>query len=197
MKIEDIFEAPQNTFPTEFGLDETVTNIRFGKSLLSQRKTAISKVDEDYTLWEFEREYALIRDSDSYVAYYMKFRFDMIRLIKRMCVRQVIVWKSKEALPDAAITKKIFNDLIHKYQTVITDAEQTPDGRRFWLNRISDALSDSSLFVYYINIIHPTEVVAINSMQEYTKVIQTKPAYGDKTNFQTRRFIITSKPFDK
>lgn len=197
MKLDDLFETPQNTFPTEFGMDNDADNKAEGRKLLKSygTKNAVKKID-GFTLWELKREYALIRDSDSYVAYYMRFQFDMIPLIKRQCVRQITVWRSKSVLPVTDITKQIFNDLIFKYQTVITDAEQTEDGRRFWLSRIREALDDSSLFVYYINISHPKEIIEVKSMNEYADIVQGKPAYGDKRDFQNRRFIITSKPFD-
>lgn len=198
MKLENLFEMPQNTFPTDFGLDDLDFNKKFGTELLKSygTKTAIKKYDDGYTLWELKREYALIRDVDNYIAYYMRFKFDMIPLIKRQCVRQVTVWRSQLAHTHG-LAKDIFtNTLVPSYQTVITDAEQTADGKRFWGDRIREALDDSSLFVYYINISHPKEIIEVKSMSEYADIVQGKPAYGDRRDFQNRRFIITSKPFD-
>lgn len=198
MKIEDIFEAPQNTFPTEFGLDNYARNTEFTRLLMKQhKKSAVMKIDDRHTLWEFDREYAVINDGDMRVEYYMRFRFDMVKMLQRQCVRQIAVWRSNYPVT-RGLAKKIFSEvLVPRYQTVITDAEQTPDGRRFWADRIADALTDSALFVYYINIMHPREIVRVHSAKEYRDVVEQKPAYGDSNVFQNRRFIITSKPFDK
>ena len=140
MKVMELFESPKHTFPTDFGLDEFDYNVKFGQELLKQySKVALEKVGDGYTLWEFKREFALIRDEDSYVAYYMKFRFDMINLIKRQCVSQIAIWRSRMVNEQSGMAKRIFmNHLIPKYGNIITDSEQTEDGRRFWADRIRE-----------------------------------------------------------
>lgn len=197
MKLEDLWEAPQNTFPTEFGLDDEDFNKKFGRKLLNgpTTKTPIKKIGDDFTLWEFKREFAVIKNSNRYIAYYMKFRFDNVPVINRQCVRQVVVWRSAEPITQR-MGREMFNDiLLPRYQTVITDAEQTEDGKRFWKDRIADALADSSLKVYYLNIYTPKEIVEVKSFDEYTQIVQGKPAYGDESEYKNRRFIITRKPF--
>lgn len=198
MKLHDIaslLESPANTFPTDFGLDDETRNKDFGTGLLKQHsKQALEQIG-DFTLWEFKREYALIRNEDNYVAYYMQFRFDLINQIKRQCVRQITVWRSVLVSEQSGLAKRIFlNHLLKSYQTVITDAEQTPDGRRFWADRIRDCLSDG-IIVYYLNIIAPREITQIHTMADYADIVSGRPAYGDETKFQHRRFVITSQPF--
>ena len=131
MKLQGVIallEPPLNTFPTDFGLDDDAHNKQFGGELLKQpSKRALEKVG-DFTLWEFKREYALIRNEDNYVAYYMHFRFDLINTIKRQCVRQVAVWRSVKVNEYSGIATKIFlEQLVYNYGTVITDSEQTAD----------------------------------------------------------------------
>lgn len=159
------------------------------------KKTPIEKIGE-FTLWEFERQYALIRDSDKYVAYYMKFRFDNVRLLRRQCVRQVVVWRTNKVDTDG-IAKRIFlKHLIPSYQNIITDAEQTPDGRRFWQDRIRNTLNDKAAYVYYIDIQHPREVTEIKSMDEYDDIISGKSTYGEGQKYQNRRFVIMVQPYN-
>lgn len=206
MKLEDLvnlkeelklWEAPENVFPTDFGLEDEKYNKEFGRELLMDRKKAALEKIGEYTLWEFSRQYALIRDSDNYVAYYMKFKFDNIRLLRRQCVRQVVVWRSVGLSVTEGLAKRIFlKYLIPNYQNVITDAEQTPDGRRFWQDRIGNIIEDKLAHIYYIDIEHPREVTEIFSMSDYFEMVNDRPVYGDGNRYQNRRFVIMVEPFN-
>lgn len=64
---------------------------------------------------------------------------------------QVMVW-AHPANEDlfVGIAKKVFRHLLNEYIIVVSDDEQTFDGKRFWERRISDAFSDGN-HVYYID----------------------------------------------
>ena len=201
MKLKQLFEAPQQIGPTEFGLDNIETNKKFGNYLLHgiktryMTKTPLYKIDEA-TLWELKKQYALIRDSDNYVSYYMKFQFNHIKAIDRLCVSQVIVWRSQGYYPDPSISKKIFNDLIFKYKTVITDSMQMGNGRGFWQLRIAEALA-ASMHVYYLNYSNSNyELIEISTHSDYFDVLNAKQPYGPTGDYQRKRFIITTEQFD-
>lgn len=201
MKLKDLLESPQSVGSTEFGLDNVESNKKFGYELLNgiksryKNKTPLRKIDGS-TLWELKKQYALIRDEDHYVSYYMKFEFNNIKFINRMCVSQVAVWRSKTYIPDPYITKTIFQDLIFKYKTVITDSMQTEAGQRFWALRIADALMDSKLYVYYLNYTKINqELIELHSQEDYGKIMMNKAPYGDSREYQAKRFVITTDPF--
>jgi len=198
MKVMELFESPKHTFPTDFGLDEFDYNVKFGQELFKQySKVALEKVGDGYTLWEFKREFALIRDEDSYVAYYMKFRFDMINLIKRQCVSQIAIWRSRMVNEQSGMAKRIFmNHLIPKYGNIITDSEQTEDGRRFWADRIRECVTQGDCYVYYVSIYPDRKILDVSSMKDYEHIIRNQPAYGSNEMFKNRRFVITTKPLD-
>lgn len=62
---------------------------------------------------------------------------------------QVIVWASPENEELLiGFPRKVFNHLLKKYVIMITDKQQTPDGKRFWERRIIQALKDKH-FVYF------------------------------------------------
>lgn len=196
MKFNNLLESPQETFPTDFGLENETTNINLGKKLLGRDggKTPVKRMDDGHTLWEFAREYAIIRDADSHIEYYMRFRFDEYQPLNRKCVWQVTLWRNPKRGFAAGTASAIFGDLLSKYGTVITDAEQTPDGRRFWADRIESALTTSGLHVYYIDLANPSNPVEIKTRTDYNQMINA-PAYGRAASFQDRRFIITTHPF--
>lgn len=85
---------------------------------------------------------------DPRIAYAVKVQVSEDRIGHSTCT-QVMVWanpRNEEAL--IGFPRKIFNHLLEKHIIVITDKEQTPDGKRFWERRISNAFEDG-LFVYY------------------------------------------------
>lgn len=62
---------------------------------------------------------------------------------------QVLVWanpRNEELL--TGFPRKIFNHLLQKHIVMITDKQQTADGKRFWERRIIQALGDNR-FVYF------------------------------------------------
>lgn len=69
-------------------------------------------------------------------------------IIHQTCT-QVLVWASPSN-EDLLIgfPRKIFNHLLKHYAIMITDQEQTPDGKRFWERRIAQAFNDG-LFIYF------------------------------------------------
>lgn len=48
------------------------------------------------------------------------------------------------------LPKKVFNNLLQEYAIIISDSEQTPDGKRFWERRILQSMN-SGFFVYYVD----------------------------------------------
>ncbi len=69
--------------------------------------------------------------------------------IKQKSCSQVLVWanpRNEELL--SGFPRKIFNHLLQKHIVMISDKQQTADGKRFWERRIIQALADNR-FVYF------------------------------------------------
>ena len=82
------------------------------------------------------------------IAYAVDIEITNEKINHKSCT-QVIVWaspKNEELL--IGFPRKVFNHLLQKYVIMITDKQQTPDGKRFWERRIIQALDDHC-FVYY------------------------------------------------
>ena len=192
MKLEGLFESPQYTFPQDFELEDFEFNKKQGAKILYGRKTPIEAIG-DYTLYELPRGYALLHNDTAYIAYLMKFNLDFFKFLQRQCASQVLVWR-KVSIPESKdlAANIFFNHLLPKYQTIITDTSQTPDGERFWEARIAEAIT-KNFYVYYVNLLPNREVTRIHSWQELDKFKKDKEIWGDAAKHQPRRIIITTK----
>ena len=209
MKLQDIvqqphevFESPQYTFPQEFGLDEPKQNITQTLSFLKDKnKTPIAKYsDGEFTMYEFPRMYLLVNHTDDYAPqteYAMKFKLEFNKFLNRQTVQQIVVWRKLLSNFTNGLAKTIFlNELLPKYKTIITDAYQTQDGKRFWGNRIVEALGNG-LFVYYINSLQPRTIKQTHSISELDNLVNNDKVWGDSQKFQAQRLVITSEKIDE
>lgn len=199
MKILDLFETPQHTFPTEFGLDDDVKNASVAKDWLSdKRKQPLEQFDGGrYTLYELPRAFILVDHSDNKtpkLVYAMQFKVAFHKFIGRQCAQQIAVWRDPTSLATKGLARHVFTDyLLQNYKTVITDSVQTPDGQRFWDERIAESLNEG-MYVYYVNLLPTREIVNIESVEQYKKIKNSKEIWGDETKHQARRIIITTSP---
>ena len=193
MKLGRIFESPKYTFPQEFNLDDESVNIKTGKELMNDSRKEAIKAIGDYTLYAFPRAYALIHNDSKYVAYLMKYEVNFHKFLQRQCASQVLVWRAPVRREAIDLARYIFwSHLLPSYKTIITDSVQTPDGERFWGNRLTEAFANG-IYVYYVSFIPNREVIQIHNENEFLKIRTDKDIWGDESKHQGRRIIITSK----
>lgn len=207
MKLEaiieqEIFETPQNTFDQDFGLDDLKQNTQYALSLLKERnKTIVGKYGNGFvSMYEFPRMFVLINHEDEYhpkVEYIVKFELKYSNFLKRQTVQQIVVWRKMLSNFTNGLAKTIFfNELIQKYKTIVTDAYQTSDGKRFWGNRIVEALKDN-LYVYYVNTLKPRTIKRIYNINEIDKLMNDNKIWGDSSKYQAQRLVICSDELEE
>lgn len=82
------------------------------------------------------------------IAYAVDIEISHEKINHKSCT-QILVWKrpgNEEVLN--GFPAKIFTHLLQKYIVMITDKQQTADGKRFWENRIVQAFQEGC-FVYF------------------------------------------------
>ena len=62
--------SPQRIGPTDFGLDNESENKRYGRQLVSRGAIPIKKHSDDYTLYEIDRGYVLMKNDTIEICYY-------------------------------------------------------------------------------------------------------------------------------
>lgn len=88
-------------------------------------------------------QYRLIHVETKETVYAVKLRFRTDIVAGRKTCTQVLVWRTNEPLHEHAVNglaQRFFNFFIAQYNIVVTDEQQTPDGRNFWARRVAWSL---------------------------------------------------------
>ncbi|WP_151994186.1 hypothetical protein [Buttiauxella massiliensis] len=114
---------------------------------------------------------------------------------KQHCT-QVMVWRTfmpeyQDALQGLA--KRIFAWLLEMYEIVVSDNEQTADGRRFWEYRITEAIADPRFEVMiWDGTKEDNELTLIQNAEEF--VSKWSPyAWGTDPEIHQHRLLVISK----
>ncbi|MBV7264124.1 hypothetical protein KCG43_19105 [Photobacterium sp. WH24] len=113
---------------------------------------------------------------------------------------QLIVWRTFDPRHRAVVTgfpRTIFNHLLDSHDIMITDEQQTSDGKRFWMERIADAISVPEQFVYYIDLdnLDDSLVPKIESIDTYDEFVDSyvSVGWGNDDNYRSRVFMISKR----
>lgn len=89
---------------------------------------------------------------DGVVEYFANYKSKSYQsLLKGRMIRQVLVQRNEFSIDSANIPKKVFFDyLLPTFGTIVTDEEQTNDGKKFWLHATSEALDQPEKYTVYI-----------------------------------------------
>jgi hypothetical protein len=99
-----------------------------------------------------EDHYRLVTDgADHITVYAVRLEFmDCIVPARRSCT-QIMVWRSVQPQFSTAVSglpKMFFKHFLENYSIVVSDSEQTQDGRRFWETMIAWAIKEDGYHVY-------------------------------------------------
>lgn len=110
------------------------------------------KVEHRLRLNGDEFEIALLNDVDRSVVYYNKVSITAIVDLNCRPATQNLVWRTTNARHDAVLrdtAKKVFfNYILQRYDVILSDNQQTGEGRHFWQRQMSYAI-ELGLHVYY------------------------------------------------
>jgi hypothetical protein len=113
-------------------------------------------------------------------------------IIGRKNCTQILVWASpnNEDLL-IGLPRKIFNHLLKKYTIMVTDQEQTPDGKRFWERRIAQAFKDKH-FVYFLDkTSNNPQLHLIKDEDDFFENYESK-GWGDDEAHKNKLYIISA-----
>lgn len=100
-----------------------------------------------------EFEIALVNDVESSVVYYNKVMISIITDLKCRPATQNLVWRSSNAQHGAVLRdvaqKVFFNYILDKYDVILSDNQQTGEGKFFWQRMMSSALAFGMNVYYY------------------------------------------------
>ena len=112
---------------------------------------------------------------------------------------QLIVWRASGHDPAviSGFARMMFNHLLESYNIVISDEHQSEDGKRFWLDRLSESFRIHDRKVYYIDLNDLNDdmtplIIEIENDDEL-KEIYIPLGWGTEVEFKDRAFVISKK----
>jgi hypothetical protein len=142
-----LFENSQLISGLDTVMDDYDENIKEGTKFLRRLQEIYRETDDSIlfrTGMDHDGYIVLLDKKTNYVNYFARFEYK--KLDGDKYVTQVAVWRSytPTLLPEeyGDIAKKVFFDiLLKKFKKIASDQEQSKDGQRFWVNRMSDAVN--------------------------------------------------------
>lgn len=125
------------------------------------------------------------------IAYAVDIKISHERIGQKSCT-QILVWASSDN-EDLLIgfPRKIFNHLLETYTIMITDQEQTPDGKRFWERRIAQAFKDGRLVYFFDKTNSHSNLERIKNNDDFLENYETK-GWGNDELYKNSLFIISA-----
>ncbi|MGF1756656.1 hypothetical protein L4D76_01650 [Photobacterium sagamiensis] len=114
---------------------------------------------------------------------------------------QVLVWR-QIAGPHSAATRGlptlIFNHLLDNHNIVITDDQQTEDGKRFWLDRMGESFTTSNKSVYFVDlneVFESSMTPRVSHVATFHDLLEDYVPYGwgSTEEFKDRVFILSKE----
>lgn len=191
----NIIETPQMIGDFDFNLNSNETVASKLARLMDGTEEFITTYN---TLKLYRKRYQIFavdeKNRETPLAYWVKLADNQVFGVKG--ITQIGVWRDSASTRTKDLAKHVlFNVILPEFKVIITDAQQTADGRHFWILRVDDALA-SGLNVYLAHVMRPTKFVSIRSMDEFTEFSLSGEIWGTTQKFMTHKVIITAENLD-
>ncbi len=186
-KFAEVLNKPSSNkqqakkFIAKYSIDYSIENIILPEGFVlksNKHKTEIRLLDRT--------------DKDNpRIAYAVDIKVTNKKIGRQSCT-QILVWVgNNRQYRDLKLPEKLFAHLLKIYAIMITDKEQTLDGKRFWKNQIGDAFIEG-MFVYFLDKNDPAlQLQLIKDNDDFLENYEPK-GWGDDQSHQNVLFIISA-----
>ncbi len=183
----ELFESPKTIVDTTFGLENEPENAK---------RLAYLKAQPDYKQVGEYQGTLIYKSGDFYFSEYEgRLMGYMARIETKTLpgdsryVTQIALWRKPIHSPEYIAGYVFWTLLFPLHGAIMTDSSQTRLGKRFWEQRVGDALT-KSLFVYLLDT-RALTAKPIRSAADYTRGVDS--AYGNTDRHKDYRLLITDK----
>lgn len=154
-------------------------------------KKSVLKVFDKAEIFKDGSRYFCLDSRLKRVTYYMKYEVKNNGRLGQF-VWQSLVWSFPAASYISGIPQKMFFEfLLPKFGTIVTDSQQTWDGKRFWRLRIAEAL-EKKLNVYFYDFSNH-EIEKIEDYDHFAECDLKRGIWGPSNIHQMKRMVISNK----
>jgi hypothetical protein len=190
---EPLFEMPMlHTKPQDFELGDAGHNYseyhRLAESdyhVIEQDATFLLA----YAIGDGALEFFLLNLRERALVYYVAATPLVVPKLGN-CATQVVLWRRAGAGMPAVTTRVFYDELLVKFDTMISDKVQTYDGRRFWIDRMAEAAHKG----FTVGFLNEENVASVYDpsvpIQEW---LTAHNGWGEDTTFKAYRYFVTKK----
>jgi len=141
----EVSSAPYLLDPVHFGLKDFESNKRKLQDLYAKFEHEQLDTYNGLPLIEFKvsqkESYIVLESPTKGIVYFVHLKAEQLLQLHSNSVTQVEVWR-RPATPAVRGLAKfvVFKYLLHRYNFIVSDASQTEEGKRFWLDLLGDAI---------------------------------------------------------
>jgi hypothetical protein len=174
-------------------LEDKNSNKEFYLEMKRDRhKKLIFKINEHASMYKSGGNYFCLDDKIQQITYNMIYKVDNKKQLGGQYVWQSAVWASPDELYlDGIPAKMLFEYLLPVFKTIVTDSEQSFDGKRFWEKCISKAFA-KELNIYFFDF-QTKELIEMKSPEHWKDFKQTSNIWGETNKHLMKRMVISSK----
>lgn len=144
-----------------------------------------------------EDHYRLVTDGSSpETVYAVKLLFRKDIVAARKSCTQIMVWRTPNVRHDHAVRglpQMFFSHFLESYSIVVSDEQQTIDGRRFWERMISWAINSPGYHVYVSDGTHMDRPMTFMTSWDDFYGTWADFCWGDDPETHTHRLLVISK----
>lgn len=188
MKLSNLFEMPQLIGEVDFDLDDRERNRSVCNSL---RPKSVELFNFRNVVVKKSGMHIYAERNDGLMPYIIQTERKWIGAVNKQAMIQRGLWRDSAISSIAGLTKKVFFEvLLEQTGLIASDCQQSDDGRRFWVLRISEAL-ESGLFVYLIDVMGPKELTRIKSHNQFDNMHSA--IWGVDAKYKTKLLLISKE----
>lgn len=192
-----IAESPQIVAPTQFNLNDIDSNQAYLKKILRSKSI---EVFDDTPERKFFRTgkgqigFYVVQDKETNtIAYLIRYETKNWKYFGKT-VTQVALWRNPLSAPAIGMTREVFfNHLLKDYPTIVSDEQQTEDGRDFWKIRLTDAVAKG--FRVGLADVQVKKIDWFDRSGPFSKWLTDREnAWGNDKKLRVQRFLISRDP---
>jgi hypothetical protein len=142
----EVTSAPYLVDPVQFGLKDFEDNRRKLQELYKKYPHEQISIYNDLPLVEFKisskESYIVAISDEEEIVYLVHLKAEKLLQLHSNSVTQVEVWRRAGNSSVTGLAKfVVFEILLHRYNYIVSDASQSDDGKRFWLDLLGKAVN--------------------------------------------------------
>lgn len=154
-------------------------------------KKLVKRINDYASIYKHNSKYFCLDNKLHELTYFMKYQVGNNGKIGDY-VWQSLVWTNPIATYIEGYPQQMFFEfLLPKFGTIITDSEQTWNGKRFWIYRIQDAFN-MGLNVYFYDF-STQNIIKMQNYQDFVHAQRMYDIWGDTNKHLMKRMLLTNK----